>query len=133
MEATKEPPGAAGTARGGRDDQLGSLDRPEPIGKDYNPKMLVVRLPPYEVPTTFRGREAQTMALLVDRGKRGFTSEEASRLGWARRTSHYIYRLRRMGVEVTTLRERVGDAWIGRYVLQSPVVVIPKGEDVPCE
>ena len=74
----------------------------------------------------FEGREAQTLALLIDRGLRGFTSGDASALGWARRTSHYIFRLRAAGLDIETMREKVGDAVIGRYTLRTAVTVIAR-------
>ena len=79
-----------------------------------------------EAPTraTFKGREAQTLALLIQYGRRGFTSGEASRLGWARRTSHYVHKLRTAGLIISTTREMADDARIGRYTLQTLVKVI---------
>lgn len=76
---------------------------------------------------TVRGREAQTLALLLKTGPKGFTSGEASPLGWARRTSHYILELRRRGLLILTVWESAGDCRIGRYILQSPVSVVTDG------
>jgi hypothetical protein len=71
------------------------------------------------------GREAQTLALLLERGPEGLTSGEASPLGWARRTSGYIHRLRRRGLAIVTASELTGDgARVGRYILAEPVVVV---------
>ena len=77
---------------------------------------------------TFHGRQAQTLALLVRKGKAGLTSGEASGYGWARRTSAYVRGLRIAGVPITTQRERALDARIGRYVLAGPVSVVSQGE-----
>lgn len=85
---------------------------------------LTFRLTTEGDPLTVSGRMAQTLALLVKVGPSGFTSGEASPLGWARRTSHYVMQLRELGVSILTTRERVGDAVIGRYCLTAPVYVV---------
>lgn len=79
---------------------------------------------------TFIGRQAQTLALLVERGERGLNSGEASPLGWARRTSAYVHKLRRAGFGISTTRERAGDASVARYRLVEPVEVLPPGDDL---
>lgn len=63
------------------------------------------------------GREAQTLFQLMLRGSTGANSGELSHFKWARRTAAYVHRLRRMGFSIQTIRERVGDATVGRYVL----------------
>jgi hypothetical protein len=76
-------------------------------------------------PVTVRGRQAQTLTLLVERGPRGFTSGEASPMGWARRTSHYVHCLRMLGVQIETRREAAGDgSRIGRYTLTTPLRLV---------
>lgn len=86
---------------------------------------LHVRLAPDAAPIAFRGREAQTLKLLMARGRKGFTSGEASPLAWARRTSAYIHKLRRAGVPIATARERTPDgASVARYTLSGPVTVV---------
>lgn len=75
---------------------------------------------------TVFGRVAQTLRLLVEVGPHGFTSGEASPLGWARRTSHYVLRLRQAGVPISTTREPAGDAVVGRYALAGPVHLEPE-------
>jgi hypothetical protein len=71
-------------------------------------------------------REAQTLSLLIQTGQKGFTSGEASPLGWARRTSAYIKSLRLKGLPILTKREAVeADTWVGRYVLTVPVEFVP--------
>lgn len=77
---------------------------------------------------TFRGRQAQTLALLIHKGKAGLTSGEASGYGWARRTSAYVRCLRLAGVPILTGLERALDARIGRYFLAGPVWVLSEGE-----
>lgn len=89
---------------------------------------LTFRLSPEGEPMTVDGREAQTLALLLTTGPRGFTSGEASRLGWARRTSAYVFKLRRLGLPIVTRREPTPDgAVVARYSLAAPVVVVGRG------
>lgn len=77
--------------------------------------------------TTFEGREAQTLALLLAVGPKGFTSGDASPLGWARRTSHYVFKLRTAGLDIATTRETVADGTrVGRYTLATPLRVIAR-------
>lgn len=89
---------------------------------------FVARVEPDGEPFTVTGREAQTLDLLIRSGETGFTSCEASPLGWARRTSAYVLKLRRKGVPVSTTRERAGDATVGRYRLAGRVRVLSEGE-----
>lgn len=71
------------------------------------------------------GRTAQTMLLLIESGQAGMTSGDASVLGWARRTSAYIHRLRSLGFEITTTRETTSDgSCIGRYHLIDTVDIL---------
>lgn len=73
------------------------------------------------------GRKAQTLSLLNAKGDQGFTSGDASPLGWARRTSAYVRKLRRSGVPILTTWETTPDgSRIGRYTLQAPVTVVQK-------
>ena len=75
----------------------------------------------------FHGREAQTLALLLHQGASGFTSGQASPLGWARRTSAYIFKLRAAGLVITTTPTTIGGGvTVGRYVLVTPVTVIAR-------
>lgn len=76
---------------------------------------------------TVGGRLAQTLALLIQCGNRGVTAGEASPLGWARRTSHYVHGLRQLGFPILTQWEEAGDARVGRYVLAAPVAVVAGG------
>jgi hypothetical protein len=71
------------------------------------------------------GRLAQTLWLLRDARPKGLTSGDASPLGWARRTSHYVFKLRALGLDIATTRELISDgARIGRYRLKTPLDVI---------
>lgn len=85
---------------------------------------LLVRLAPDADPVAFRGREAQTLKLLIDTAPRGFTSGEASPLAWARRTSAYIHDLRGAGVPIATTRERTPDGAVARDSLSGQVTVV---------
>lgn len=71
--------------------------------------------------TKVSGRDAQTLRLLVARGRRGFTSGEASEAGWARRTSAYIHRLRELGFPIESISETAGEARVARYRLTAEV------------
>jgi len=89
---------------------------------------LTWRLLPDGEPVTVDGREAQTLALLLTTGPRGFTAGEASPLGWARRTAAYVHKLRRLGLPVVTDRETTADgAVVARYSLIAPVAVVKGG------
>jgi hypothetical protein len=71
------------------------------------------------------GRLAQTLWLLINSGSKGQTAGDASPMGWARRTSHYVFKLRQLGLDITTIRELTSDgARIGRYRLNTPLSVI---------
>jgi hypothetical protein len=74
------------------------------------------------------GRPAQTLLELHRRGETGATSGELSPLGWARRSSAYVADLRDAGLDIETVRERAGDAVVGRYRLLTPVRVLSGGE-----
>lgn len=90
---------------------------------------LSFRLSPDAERTTLEGREAQTFDLLMTTGPRGFTSGEASSLGWARRTSAYIYKLRQRGLPIISEREKTADgAVVVRYTLTAPFVLIERLE-----
>jgi len=74
---------------------------------------------------TFRGRFAQTLALLVDNGPAGLSSLESPGV----RLSHYVFRLRRDGVPIETQDERHSGPFAGRhgrYRLTAPVTVIER-------
>jgi hypothetical protein len=132
MTAFNETSPARVAARNGAlDGQLWIQARPEPT-KPAHPRKTMIRVRVRGRTMTLTGREAQTLGLLIERGERGLTSGEASPLGWARRTSAYIHRLRRLGFRVTTTREPAGDASVARYRLAEPVEVLPPddGQDV---
>lgn len=91
---------------------------------------ITVRVLPDGAQFTAWGREAQTLRLLLRTGTMGFTSGEASPLGWARRTSHYVFKLRRAGIPITTTWETTADgARVARYSLASRLEVVTEGGD----
>lgn len=79
-----------------------------------------------------KGRNAQTLLLLHVRGVTGATSGDFSSMGWGRRTSAYVFNLRSMGFEIETRHEQIGDAIVGRYILNTALEVLPPGEGVSC-
>ena len=76
---------------------------------------------------SFQGRYAWTLARLIEAGKTGCTPVEQPAPRWA----HYVFWLRREGVDIETVTEKHGGAYAGthaRYVLRSPVEVIQTRE-----
>lgn len=123
-------PDAVKAAVGAQGALLGGLHSNHTTAPKANKPALTVRLQPDASPVTVFGREAQTLALLIERGGSGFTSGEASPLGWARRTSHYIFKLRGQGIAIATAMEPTPDgAVVARYSLAEPVTVL--SEAVP--
>lgn len=122
MAPEKMNPAAAATADGVRYASRGAARPDHSTTAEAGKASLTVLLDGRTV--TVRGRMAQTLALLIQTGPRGFTSGEASPLGWARRTSHYVSKLRQLGFSILTQWEEAGDARVGRYVLSGPVAVV---------
>lgn len=122
-------PAAAATANGARVAEKSASQHRLSIeshdGSARQKLRLSFRRLPDGAPQTVTGREAQTLALLVARGSEGFTSGEASPLGWGRRTSAYVHDLRRQGVSIVTALECAPDgARVGRYRLACDVELI---------
>jgi hypothetical protein len=72
---------------------------------------------------TFIGRDAWALKQLIAAGGRGCTPIDNAGPRW----SHYIYKLRRGGLDVETVHEPHGGQFAGthaRYLLKSHVVVI---------
>lgn len=114
--------GAAG-AHGNVFAETPELNKPRRKREAFRARVL-----PDGEPVAVNGRVAQTLRLLIDRGPRGFTSGEASPLGWARRTSDYVHKLRRLGFPIGMEREPTPDgAVVGRYALTGRVVVLEDG------
>ena len=119
-------PAAGERANGAQDASRGAAHFDHTTGSRPDKVKLTVCLPPATDPITVEGREAQTLALLMKVGPRGFTSGEASSLGWARRTSAYIRKLRLAGIPILTTWETTDDARVGRYTLAGLVVIAPE-------
>jgi hypothetical protein len=101
--------------------------RPETKAKPERVQVTIRRLDSGQV-LKLAGRNAQTLLFLHIRGATGATSGDFSSMGWGRRTSAYVFDLRGMGVEIETRYEQIGDAVVGRYVLQTPIEVLPTCE-----
>jgi hypothetical protein len=72
---------------------------------------------------SFRGRAAWALDRLVTAGPNGCTPIDQPAPRW----SHYVFLLRRHGVDIETLHETHGGVYAGhhaRYVLRTPVEVI---------
>lgn len=124
MTLETKNPVAGDTANGARHASRGGGHPDLSSGPSPDKGALTFSLSPDGEPVTVDGREAQTLALLVTTGPRGFTSGEASHLGWARRTSAYVHKLRRLGLPIATVREKTPDgATVARYTLAASVVV----------
>lgn len=124
MARQRENPAAGDTADGVRDASRAARRSDHSTTAKSDKASLTVRLDDRTL--TVQGRMAQTLALLIQTENRGFTSGEASPLGWARRTSHYVRELRQLGFPILTQWEQAGDARVGRYVLTKPVAVIDR-------
>lgn len=72
----------------------------------------------------FTGRVAWALAILHAKGLRGVTTLE---IGTAPRWSHYVFRLRQAGIQISTEHEHHGGAYSGthgRYRLAVPITVL---------
>jgi hypothetical protein len=119
-------PAACRTADGARNASLGGARSEDTTGRKACKHTLTVQLFDGRV-LTVRGREAQTLALLIQQGARGFTSGEASPLGWARRTSAYIFKLRKAGLDIYTGTQKLPCGTnVGVYILRTVVTVIAR-------
>ncbi|UPJ41946.1 hypothetical protein IVB40_32500 [Bradyrhizobium sp. 40] len=81
-----------------------------------------IRLPDGSL-QTFAGREAWTLRHLVNAGPRGLTTIDHPAPRW----SHYIFKLRRAGLTITTEYEPHRGSFPGthgRYRLETSVVVV---------
>lgn len=71
----------------------------------------------------FEGRDAWTLARLIEAGERGVTPIERPAPRW----SGYVHRLRQAGLTIETIREPHSGTYPGqhaRYVLRTPVRVV---------
>ncbi|MDI3563934.1 hypothetical protein [Bradyrhizobium sp. Arg816] len=72
---------------------------------------------------TFTGREAWTLHRLIEAGSRGVTTIDHPAPRW----SHYIFKLRRAGLTITTEYEPHRDSFPGthgRYRLETLITVV---------
>lgn len=72
---------------------------------------------------TYKGREAWALGRLIAAGEKGCTPIDQPAPRW----SHYVFQLRKSGLQVETVNERHGGAFSGnhaRYVLRTPVMVL---------
>lgn len=72
---------------------------------------------------TFHGREAWTLRQLVTAGSVGVTTLDRPAPRW----SHYVFKLRKAGLVISTDRESHGGTFPGshgRYRLETPVTVV---------
>lgn len=128
MHRDKANPVAAGTVDGVQDASRRAKQSDHTTGRAPGKTTLTVRRPPNGEPLTVNGRNAETLALLIRCGTAGLTSGEASPLGWARRTSAYVFNLRRLGLDIITVREAAPDgAVVARYRLDTALEVVSAG------
>ncbi|PCI42904.1 MAG: hypothetical protein COB49_13060 [Alphaproteobacteria bacterium] len=73
-------------------------------------------------PVTVRGRNAETLLKLIERGTQGLTAYDFAG-GPPYRLGAYIAYLRALGLSIETLREAHDCGWHARYVLHTPVTV----------
>ncbi|WP_426612241.1 winged helix domain-containing protein [Bradyrhizobium sp. McL0616] len=83
---------------------------------------ITIRLPSGSC-LTFTGREAWTLRRLIEAGSRGVTTIDYPAPRW----SHYIFKLRRAGLTISTEYEPHRGSFPGthgRYRLETPVIVV---------
>jgi len=73
-------------------------------------------------PAMVRGRNAETLLMLHEKGLRGLTAYDFAG-GPPFRLGAYIANLRSLGLSIETLRDEHDCGWHARYVLQTPVTV----------
>lgn len=71
---------------------------------------------------TVTGQTARALVALHSAGNRGVTALEVST--WAYRFAAYCFDLRRLGLDIETLREPHVGGWHGRHVLHTPVTLV---------
>ncbi len=87
---------------------------------------LKFRTPEKEL--SVKGRDAWTLDRLIKAGKGGVTPLEYPAPRW----SGYVFNLRKLGLRITTIREKHGGSFSGqhgRYVLCTPLEVLEVGRD----
>lgn len=89
---------------------------------------VIARLLPDGQPMVIAGRDAWALHQLYLAGKSGCTPIDTPGPRW----SHYVYKLRRLGIDVETITETHGGQFSGhhaRYVLRSSISLAIKGDD----
>lgn len=84
---------------------------------------ICVYVDDFPLPMTFIGRDAWALDHLIRAGERGCTPITTPGPRW----SHYVFKLRRAGVNVETVDEDHGGPFAGshaRYVLRSSVRIV---------
>jgi hypothetical protein len=74
-------------------------------------------------PFTVSGQTAKAIRALVLAGKQGVTAQEVA--GWAYRFAAYCHELRKLGLDIETIREAHDGGWHGRHVLHTAVRLEP--------
>jgi hypothetical protein len=69
------------------------------------------------------GQTAKAIRALVLAGKQGVTAQEVA--GWAYRFAAYCHELRKLGLDIETVREPHEGGWHGRHVLHTLVRLEP--------
>jgi hypothetical protein len=90
-----------------------------------NSTKIKIRLPDGSQ-QSFVGREAWTLRRLADAGSRGVTTIDHPAPRW----SHYIFKLRKAGLTISTEYEAHGGTYPGthgRYRLETPLQIIEGG------
>jgi hypothetical protein len=83
------------------------------------------RIVPDGMSFTASGQEAKTLLLLVEKGKTGVVAYDF-RGGPPFRLPAYTWALmRRHGLIIETVREKHDGGWHGRFVLHTPVEILP--------
>jgi membrane carboxypeptidase/penicillin-binding protein len=93
--------------------------KPRPIGKE---KVRIIR-DDGGAAITVQGQTAKAIRALVLAGKQGVTAQEVA--GWAYRFAAYCHELRKLGLDIETVRETHEGGWHGRHVLHTAVRLEP--------
>ncbi len=126
----QKAPGDAPTSTEGMGANLGGKHLNDNDSGGGSKALLVVKVEPDgPVIVISEPRQKQTLRLLIEKGEKGFTSGEASPLGWARRTSGYAHNLRQLGVPIATDWETLSDGTrVGRYRLTAQLTILSDGD-----
>ena len=93
---------------------------------------VTLKVEPDGLPVTVVGRDAWMLKQLLAVGAKGLTSIHNP----APRISHYVFKLRRAGLNIETIDEQHGGPFAGshaRYVLKSPVVILADNSQTATE